>query len=243
MFNFIFRYFASEIALAKKLYSLYSTFGETTLSSKKLIKTAVKKGIKSKRSLLGSLLKDAYDLKKSQDNKSNSQKKAMERLFRKQQKETALENMRNYKRQSREKGKEITKYKNERSRVFKQIGYFNNSSWLTSYNRPNKVTMKGTNKWYSIQGLNDNLIDKMASSVSAGKFLWNTLWLHKRRWTKPKHGKSVRFNKSTLNTFSDVRNKIVSTGKLPKRFTQSIKPIVAKQRYTKTFWNKLNLWK
>lgn len=232
MFAFILRYFATEQALAKRLYKLYSTLSVESSSIENILVNAVKKKFNT-RKLLGTLLKDAYEVKKLQTR----------RQVRKKAKETSIENMRNYKSRLRARTKEITQYQKDRSKLFRQIGYFNNSSWLTAFNKPDKLTMKGTNKWYSIQGLNDNLIDKMASSVSAGKFLWNTLWLHKRRWTKPKHGKSIRFNQSTLNTFSDVRNKIVKSGKLPKRFTQSIKPIVRKQRYTTTFWNKLNLWK
>lgn len=72
------------------------------------------------------------------------------------------------------------------------IGLFTNSSWLAGYRRgvPNGQLFTKTSI-FTVQGLNDNMIDRMIVAPGAGKFLWNTLWLHKRRGSPDKKIKSI----------------------------------------------------
>lgn len=76
------------------------------------------------------------------------------------------------------------------------VGIFTNSSWLVGYKRgtPNG-TLFTKNSSFTVPGLTDNMIDRMVVAPGAGKYLWNTLWLHKRR-NKP--------DKAIKRTFSSA---------------------------------------
>lgn len=66
-------------------------------------------------------------------------------------------------------------------------GLFLNSSWLVGYKRGEPNGMLFTkNSSFTVQGLNDNMIDRMLAAPDAGKYLWNTLWLP-RRGRKPEN--------------------------------------------------------
>lgn len=229
--------FTREVNFIKKLINLFRKGDVTKLlrpkseNLKKLVRAIKKEKLNRKHKL-------QMELKKKL-----KQQREQARLQRKNANYNVRWNTAEYKAMLSDQNSKMKAYDKARKDNFDSIGYFNNSSWIMSYARPNRLTFKGTSKWYTITGLTDALINKMKSTRSAGKFLWDTLWLHKRRWTKPKSGFSRRYSQSTLREFADVRQRVVKSGDMPARMRTSIRPIVRNDRYTKRYWAIKALWK
>lgn len=126
-----------------------------------------------------------------------------------------------------------------------QVAFFD--SWITMARKLNgKWDLKMSGKWYSFPTMFDGLISRMKMSKYVGKLLWNTLWLHKRKWTTGTKKKKSLFNSDLeARDYKQLSKYIVKTKKIPKGYNASVQSSAKWGRLT-TSTNRLfekTIWK